>query len=112
MKYGANVNAIAEHKTSPLQTLVCRPMEVNKNVTERLIEFGANVNFSNEHGQTALHTVAKNGDMDIITLLVKNGANVNAIEQGNITPILLAVMEGIFLHFNINLFFPYIFIFI
>ena len=45
-------------------------------VINALIEKGAPVNCQDEHGQTALHWAALNGQADRVALLLKNGAEV------------------------------------
>ncbi len=45
---------------------------------QMLIESGADVTTSDQHGQTALHLAAKHGIVDNVALLVKAGAEINA----------------------------------
>jgi ankyrin repeat protein len=44
-----------------------------------------------EAGTTALHEATRAGHLDIVTLLVENGANVNAIDFSRLTPLKLAL---------------------
>jgi ankyrin repeat protein len=45
-----------------------------------LIENGANVNLKNESGSTALMIAVSNGMLDFVKLLIKHGADVNALD--------------------------------
>ncbi len=55
------------------------------------IERGADVNFQNNDGSTALHIICdtpeKDSDLDIVKLLLDNGADVNIITQGGSSPL-------------------------
>ena len=79
--------------------LVCQIFEINKKsffesievkdiyAAIRLIEAGIDVNIKNEHGQTALHILAKENDFLEFGQLVKAKANINIKDaQGN-TPL-------------------------
>jgi len=81
---GANVNAQGR---SYLGTYCCTALqeaikEGHNNIARRLIENGADVNAKdcNKHG-TALRIAAYNENKDIVQLLLKKGANVNASTQ-------------------------------
>jgi len=45
---------------------------------------------SNKTGKRALHEAAQNNQVEVTRLLLKNGANVNSLKQGDWTPLMLA----------------------
>ena len=47
-----------------------------------------------QNGQTALHYAAMGGKVDIVTILIARGANVNVQDEQGITPLMLAAKEG------------------
>lgn len=61
-------------------------------VVQRLIDEGANVNVHDETNNTGslLHMAVERRDMNLIKCLIKNGANVNAVNSCNSTPIYYA----------------------
>lgn len=52
------------------------------------------VNSLNEEGETALHIACKNGNKDIVKILLDNNANVNIASKKKETPIFSAVRTG------------------
>lgn len=63
----------------------------NRPAVEALLARGAAVNQS---GWTALHYAAAGGDAEIVRLLIKAGANLNARAIADITPLMMAAREG------------------
>lgn len=81
-----------------------------------LIQSGANVDSINEFNDTALHFAANNGEFlefgqsskfevnflssaipgheDVVKLLIRFGANVNAVSKNGYTPLMLAAYNG------------------
>jgi uncharacterized protein len=60
-----------------------------------LLQHGANVNTTSGDGMTALHWAAERGDIDIATILIGAGANVDATTRlGGYRPLLLAAKNG------------------
>lgn len=45
------------------------------------------MNFAAGNRVTALHYAALNGHANLVKLLLKNGANVNAVDRNNMTPL-------------------------
>jgi hypothetical protein len=75
LRSGAQVNIVAEDRGST--ALIDSAMERHKDVIKTLIEAGADVNFKNKDGQTALIIVVGAGDEEIVEILVKAGADPN-----------------------------------
>lgn len=67
-----------------------------------LIQHGANVNLQSLDGQSPLHVAANNGNLKFGEVLIKNGAVVDAIDQAAVTPLQLAVFNGIALNQNVS----------
>jgi ankyrin repeat protein len=55
---------------------------------------GADINLRNDEGQTALHLALQHGSLDIMRLLLKNGANVDAPDMDGSTPLHQAISEA------------------
>ena len=62
-------------------------------VLKALLANGANPNGTHKK-QTALHKAAQNGRLECVTLLIRAGANVNALNALGEPPIHLAKKEG------------------
>ena len=65
-------------------------MRDHKEITELLIDAGADVNAENEAGGTPLHYAASWGGKDIVELLIAASADVNAKRDDGKTPLDLA----------------------
>jgi uncharacterized protein len=59
-----------------------------------LLDLGADINAANEFGETALHGATYHGAQKVIGFLVQHGANINAVNWADQTPLRLA--EGHF----------------
>src|ERR1051326_3144661 len=59
-----------------------------------LLGNAAGVNIPQPDGTTALHWAAYNDDAEIAALLVKAGANVNAVNRYGVSPLLQACKNG------------------
>lgn len=60
----------------------------------RLLEAGADVRQTDEHGDTLLHIAANIGEVAIARFLVESGAPVNAQNHFGLTPLMLASLRG------------------
>jgi len=90
---GANVNAVGNfRKASPLYMAAYHD---SKEMTELLLNNGADVHQTDYSGETPLHTAAYHGrgKTDVVVLLVKNGADVNAKESSGKTALHWAVSQ-------------------
>ncbi|XP_057784653.1 protein VAPYRIN-like [Salvia miltiorrhiza] len=65
-------------------------------VLESLLEKGANMNFCDQYGLTALHVAAIKGNKDAVMMLVEFGASVEWQDAEGHTPLHLAVEGGSF----------------
>lgn len=52
------------------------------------------VDYPQERGKTALHLAAKSGHNQTVQLLLKHNAEIDALSEGNWTPLLVAAFEG------------------
>jgi len=87
-----DVNSKDEYDYTPLYLATIRK---EKQVVEALIGAGAEVNLQNYWGQTPLHSSAgKWGDRDIVKLLVKKGADINAVGENGYTVLMEAARRG------------------
>jgi ankyrin repeat protein len=66
----------------------------NVELTEFLIEHGADVNQENEFGWTPLHSAAKYGQDRIVAMLLEAGADLNAKTESGRTPARVASERG------------------
>jgi hypothetical protein len=61
---------------------------------DTLVENGANINASNEHGMTALMRATASGRVRMVSVLLAHGADPNASRNDKFTPLLLASFFG------------------
>jgi ankyrin repeat protein len=68
---------------------------MSSEMTEVLLEHGANAHAKNQHGLTALHIAAEKGDIKMAKLLVEHGADVMDEDlRANDTPLHFAASKG------------------
>merc|ERR1712098_737113 len=60
----------------------------DKNSILALIKRGANVNQQNNFGETALHSAADYGSIDVCAILLDNDANIDAVNHSGWTPLM------------------------
>jgi len=66
-----------------------------ENTVKELLEQGSDINASNRHGQTPLHLAAKQGNSELMRLLLEQGALVDAAESAaGYTPLHTAATQG------------------
>ncbi|GAM17395.1 hypothetical protein SAMD00019534_005700 [Acytostelium subglobosum LB1] len=89
---GANINATNKNGESPLHKAV-----FNNNLAETmvtlLLEAQANVNATNKNGESCLHYCVRMGRTDLVTLLIKYGAD-RTITKDNQTLYDIAIQEN------------------
>jgi len=68
--------------------------EGKKEEVERLLRAGADPDFRNRFGETALFYAAGSGWDEVIELLIEHGADIRAIDSGGVTPLMRAVGYG------------------
>lgn len=78
--------------------LICAVMNLDTNTVLHLLNFGANVNFSNECGFTALHFACINNSTynkdDIFDILLNSNADINALTIHRCSCLILACNNG------------------
>ena len=89
IKNGADVNACTNDNCTPLMRASKKGLV---NVVTLLIEHGANVELQDENGKTALHHAVHS--CDVLSCLIRNGADVNACKSMNCTPLMIASSKG------------------
>ena len=63
-------------------------------MVKKLLEAGANVDDKLYCGTTALHQAAAEGFLDIVNVLLQNGASTDSLEDYDITPVFTAAQYG------------------
>jgi ankyrin repeat protein len=96
IKEGADVNRLHRDGMTPVHYAV---MEEDPTILARLIQAGGNINKTDERGNTPLHTLFRTYSstdnvgkkVERIQLLLSRGINVNAVNLGGNTPLIMAV---------------------
>jgi len=104
LNLGADINALDISGTkSPL--LIAAAFGLT-NITEWLLENGANPNITTKDGNTALHIGALKGNTTIISILMNHGADINAKNSDGLTPVDIAykTLENTNISANLNSF--------
>ena len=85
-EYGANLDGVDKHYNTPL--IICA-IKGHYEVARYLVEQGAYIDHEGKDGQTALMHAAVNFDresnLDVVELLVSNGADINLMDKYNRT---------------------------
>merc|ERR1712139_616992 len=63
-------------------------------VIDNLVLAKADINFATARGRTPLHIACSEGDGDMCTAFLRNGADVDAIDLGGFTPLMWACGHG------------------
>jgi len=89
---GADPNQVSNngYQVNPLFTAVSSNFDA---IAKLLVEAGADVNVV-QASHTPLHAAAENGNIEMLILLLENGANVNARNENGETPAQLAAAKG------------------
>ena len=103
IKNGANVNIRANDNYTPLMRAI---KDSNENVVTFLVEHGANMDLRDKNGETVLHYAAVHYSdrksiiscREVLSCLIKNGADVDARTNEECTPLMKASLNG---HYNV-----------
>jgi Ankyrin repeats (many copies)/Ankyrin repeats (3 copies)/Ankyrin repeat len=97
LKFNADVNAQDNDDITPLFLASSHSIYLNRDATQSveiaqlLIGHGANVHMQNKNGRTPLHVASECGYLNLVELLLKFGAEVDARDNDNLTPLSLAL---------------------
>ena len=97
LENGANVDAQDDVGSTPLHQAISRA-DVEQSRVELLLDRCPNINLRNNKGQTALHLASQHGRINIMRLLLVNGADVDAPDSDGSTPLHQAVSDVDLLH--------------
>ena len=86
IKKGANVNAVNYSGQQPLQ---CAIQSDSLELTKALLKAGAKID--NKNSATLLRTAIAKGNVEIVSLLIKNNADINVKDDQGETPLFWAV---------------------
>lgn len=95
---GGNVNSMGPkyrnyNSTSPLFDLL-NNRHNNCNITNLLISAGANLNYKNNYGYTALISASRLGFIDIVNILIKAGSAIDTGDANGQTALMTASVNG------------------
>jgi ankyrin repeat protein len=96
LEKGADIRALRENGTGVLTSSIFGVLmgSVSLDLVDFVLSKGLDINEASKSGDaigwTPLHFAVANGKDDLVTLLIRNGANVNAVAEGGFTPLLLA----------------------
>ena len=94
--YEKNKNSVNQYSIDGFTALGLACFFGHFDIIKFLIELGADLNIpsNNDFNVTPLHSACATSNFKIAELLMKNGANVNAEQQGNVTPLHSASHNG------------------
>lgn len=79
-------NQVNMHGHTPLS------VAFSEEICDTLIQAGAKINLKNAKGETSLHTATRIGKERTVQFLLTRGADVNAADNNQITPLLSAIL--------------------
>lgn len=91
---GANVNVVCNWGYGRTPLFAAAQWGHINNMMIELINAGADINYKNKKGHTALYTACVDKREDVAILLVKAGADLGGDRQGR-TPLMLAASDGL-----------------
>ncbi|MCF8234657.1 MAG: ankyrin repeat domain-containing protein [Bacteroidales bacterium] len=95
LENGADVDhRVPEGDAKGYTTLMSAVGWNNKDLTEFLIEHGADVNNVAADGMTPLMVAADEGNLELVKLLVEEGAKIDVANKKDETPIRIAMQDG------------------
>ena len=89
---GAKVDAADRLGATPLHVAACHNHIVFVHVMAHA-NFGVNVNSKSSNGSTPLHSAAACGAVEVIDHLIYHGANVTAVDEGNLSPLHYSILH-------------------
>lgn len=93
LEMGAEATALCGSESLPLTAVAAQAKK--QDILQVLCEYGADVNVTDDKGQSLLHRACADTDFDWIKLLVKAGADVSATNNNGNTPLHLLLSEGL-----------------
>ena len=95
LKAGADVNARASCRETPIMKLTWALGDgPTIPVAELLIQRGADVNATDDLGNTVLHLLSSSDDAPLVKYLLENGANPNITNKVRCTPLMWAALNN------------------
>lgn len=91
LSYGSEVNALRRGDWTPLMLACTKIKPINLKIVKLLVDKGAYINMPNKDGWTCVHLLAREGGLDILDYLIKQGLQVckiqrNAVGAGKVNP--------------------------
>ena len=93
LKFDADVDALDNDSMTPLLLVSQHPSDDGPKTAQLLLEHGASVQVRNKNGQMPLHLALYHGLFSIVALLVESGADVDALDNHAMTPLLLTLQD-------------------
>ena len=93
--HDVNLKKFEDNPESFKRIIIAGVHSNNKEIVQELINRGAVVNSVEKGEDTALHIAAQKGNLDIVKMLVENGADLNAIYKANsgLSPLCIAILN-------------------
>ena len=93
LKHGASIEAGNNFGTTPLHLAI---VHGNKPAVVALLSRGASLATEDSVGDSALHHAARveNNQLELVNMLLKHGAAIEAVNKFGVTPLLLAFQKG------------------
>jgi ankyrin repeat protein len=89
IKHGANVNGSKSSNHTPLHTACAlQNVDVCCGMLKLLLKNGANVNGVDSSGKTALYIAAREGAIEVVTILLNHGAHVESLDAFGSSPLI------------------------
>ncbi|WOK96098.1 hypothetical protein Cni_G04803 [Canna indica] len=91
---GTTTNASCEATPDQVQTLLEAARYDDIEDLVRILSMGISPNSGDSQGRTALHMASANGHLEIVEYLIRNEADVNALNSEKNTPLHWACLNG------------------
>uniref|UniRef100_A0ABD2X5E8 Uncharacterized protein n=1 Tax=Trichogramma kaykai TaxID=54128 RepID=A0ABD2X5E8_9HYME len=92
LRKGANPNMVNYDECTPLH-LICKNQNIDVDLVKTFIEISKEIqqtvqlDIGDKIGDTPLHLAVKYKNLEVVELLLRNGANPNLINEGGLTPL-------------------------